>query len=110
MFGIGFGEFLLVAVVAIVFLGPEKLPDAMVKCARFFRQVKKSLSEAKTAFDQEINLSELKRDALEYKESVEKMTRETAQIEEVTEINREVRDLFGDLKKTGEAAKKEIDA
>ncbi|MDR3163348.1 MAG: Sec-independent protein translocase protein TatB [Helicobacteraceae bacterium] len=110
MFGIGFGEFLLVAVAAIIFLGPEKLPDAMVKCARFFRHVKKSLSEAKTAFDHEINLSELKRDALEYKESMEKTTREMTQVEDLAEINREVRDLFGDLKNTGEETKKGFDA
>ncbi len=31
MFGMGFTEILMIAVVAIIFLGPDKLPSAMVK-------------------------------------------------------------------------------
>ena len=31
MFGMGITEILLIAIVAVIALGPEKLPDAMVK-------------------------------------------------------------------------------
>ena len=40
MFGMGMGELLVVAIIAIIFLGPEKLPDAMVKGARYFKTFK----------------------------------------------------------------------
>ncbi|MDR2639320.1 MAG: Sec-independent protein translocase protein TatB [Helicobacteraceae bacterium] len=104
MFGMGLGEILLVAVVAIIFLGPEKLPEAMVKTAKFFRAVKKHLTEAKTAFDQEINLSELKSEALEYKE---KLTKEI-DAPKLEETSREVRDLFSDLTTTVKKTEDEI--
>ncbi|MDR0664462.1 MAG: Sec-independent protein translocase protein TatB [Helicobacteraceae bacterium] len=97
MFGMGLGELLLVAVVAIIFLGPEKLPSAMVKTAKFFRALKKHLSEAKTAFDQEINLSELKSEALEYKEKLTSEVSNAIDKPKIDETSREVRDLFGDL-------------
>ncbi|MCD8476704.1 MAG: twin-arginine translocase TatA/TatE family subunit [Sulfurospirillum sp.] len=41
MFGLGFSEILVIAIIAILFLGPEKLPDAMVKGAKFFKSFKK---------------------------------------------------------------------
>ena len=48
MFGMGFIEILMVAVVAILFLGPDKLPDAMVKVAKFMKSVKKAIGDAKS--------------------------------------------------------------
>jgi len=35
MFGMGFTEILFIAVIAIIFLGPDKLPEAMVQIANF---------------------------------------------------------------------------
>ena len=40
MFGFGFTEILIIVVIAILFLGPDKLPSAMVDVAKFFRSVK----------------------------------------------------------------------
>lgn len=71
MFGMGFVEILLIAVVAILFLGPEKLPKAMVDIARFFKAVKKTINDAKETLDRETHLSEIKDQALEYKKSLE---------------------------------------
>jgi len=71
MFGMGFGEILLIAVVAIVFLGPDKLPKAMVDVAKFFKSVKRTLSEAKDMVDREAHLNDIKEQALEYKSTFE---------------------------------------
>ncbi len=60
MFGMGFTEILMIAVVAIIFLGPDKLPSAMVKVARFIKGVKSALTEAKSAIDKEVQISQLK--------------------------------------------------
>ena len=70
MFGMGFTEILLIAVVAILFLGPDKLPDAMVQIAKFFRSAKKTLAAAKDTLDEEMNMSELKEEALNYQKQL----------------------------------------
>lgn len=71
MFGMGFTEILLIAIVAIIALGPEKLPKAMVDVAKFFRAFKKTIDDAKQNIDREIKLSELKEEALSYKKSLQ---------------------------------------
>lgn len=70
MFGMGFFEILMVAVVAIIFLGPEKLPKALVDTAKFFRTIKKTMDDAKESLDREVNLSKIKEEALSYKNSI----------------------------------------
>ena len=70
MFGMGFFEILVIAAVAIIFLGPEKLPKAMVDVAKFFKAVKKTMDEAKESLDREVNLSKIKEEALAYKNSL----------------------------------------
>lgn len=70
MFGMGFFEILIVGVVAILFLGPEKLPKALVDLVKIFRTLKKTLDETKESLEQEINLNKIKEDALAYKNSI----------------------------------------
>jgi sec-independent protein translocase protein TatB len=70
MFGMGFMEIFLVLIVAIIALGPEKLPGALVEGAKFFKKIKGELSDAKSSLDKELNMSELKEDAQKLKESV----------------------------------------
>jgi len=76
MFGMGFTEILLIAVVAILFLGPDKLPDAMVSIAKFIKGAKKAIGDAKSAIDDEIKISELKEEAMGYKEKLDMATQE----------------------------------
>ena len=99
----GMGELLIIAVAAVIFLGPDKLPNAMVQTAKFIRSVRQHLTEAKSAMDQELKLTELKNDALEYKNKLEREVgaggtnalQQTAS--DVQQTSREVRDLFGEL-------------
>ncbi len=81
MFGMGFGEILLIAIIAIIALGPEKLPKAMVDMARFFRAFKKTIDDAKQSLDREINLSEIKEEALSYKNSIQQEVNNIAKID-----------------------------
>lgn len=71
MLDFSFGEILVIAIIAIIFLGPDKLPQAFVKVAKFFKSVKKTINEAKETLDREIHISELKEEALEYKKKFE---------------------------------------
>ncbi len=70
MFGMGFFEIFLVLLVAIVALGPEKLPSAVVDIAKFFKKFKSGIDDAKSTLDNELNISEMKKQADDFKESV----------------------------------------
>ncbi|WP_151899752.1 Sec-independent protein translocase protein TatB [Sulfurimonas hydrogeniphila] len=70
MFGMGFTEMLLIAVVAILFLGPDKLPSTMVEIAKFFRNVKNTIGTVKDSLEEEMNLSQIKQEALAYKQEL----------------------------------------
>jgi sec-independent protein translocase protein TatB len=76
-------------IIAILFLGPEKLPDAMVKIAKFFASFKKSVNEAKDTIEHEIHLSDLKKEALSYKEqlqnSVDKVKKDVNVLDDLNE-------------------------
>jgi len=76
MFGIGFTELLLIAVIAILFLGPDKLPEAMVQIAKLFKSVKKTVNEAKSSLEEEMRIADLKEEAMSYKQQLDSATEE----------------------------------
>jgi len=78
MFGMGFTEILLIAVVAILFLGPDKLPDAMVQIAKFFNSVRKTVNEAKSTFEEELHIQQLREEAMNYRQSLRQETEDLA--------------------------------
>lgn len=45
MFGIGLGEFILILVVALIFISPEKLPEIAKAAAKAFKEFKKAGAE-----------------------------------------------------------------
>jgi len=76
MFGIGFTELVLISIIAILFLGPDKLPEALVDMAKFIKNVKKTITDAKDSFEEEVKLSDLKEEALSYKKQLDDATSE----------------------------------
>lgn len=74
MFGFSFGEILLITIIAVLFLGPEKLPQTFVDIAKFLKAIKKTINDAKDAIDREVHISEIKQEALEYKKKFEQST------------------------------------
>jgi len=76
MFGIGFTELLLIAVIAILFLGPDKLPSALVEMAKFIKGVKKTIGDAKSSLEEEMKITDLKEEALNYKKQLNDATEE----------------------------------
>ena len=47
MFGMSFSEILVIAIIAVLVLGPDKLPSAMVQIAKFLKMFKKGINDAK---------------------------------------------------------------
>jgi len=76
MFGIGFTELLLISIIAILFLGPDKLPQALVEMAKFIKGVKKTIGDAKSSLEEEMKIADLKDEALNYKKQLNDATEE----------------------------------
>ncbi len=76
MFGIGFTELILISIIAILFLGPDKLPQAMIDIAKFIKSVKKTINDAKGSLEEEMKIADLKEEALSYKKQLNDATSE----------------------------------
>lgn len=102
MFGAGIFEILIILIVAVIALGPNKLPQTIVDVVKFFRAFKKTIHEAKETFDKEIQLAELKQEALKYKNTIEdgmKQITQDMKLDELREISTDaVKSLDSTLK------------
>ena len=54
MFGLGFGEILTVLVLALILLGPQKLPEAAKQLGKGMREFKKATDDLKQQFEREM--------------------------------------------------------
>lgn len=54
MFGMGFGEILVVLVIAVIFLGPEKIPETARTLGKWFHEIKSSLDDVKKSFETDL--------------------------------------------------------
>jgi len=109
MFGMGFTEIVIILVIAILFLGPDKLPSAMVDIAKFFRQMKQTVGSVKESLEQEMNVSEIKKEALAYKkelldaqEKIESVTDTSGLAAKLTNLSD---DIIGDIESEDVAVK-----
>jgi sec-independent protein translocase protein TatB len=65
MFDIGFWELVLVAVVALLAFGPERLPKVAREAALWIRKFRALAASAKAEIDQELQLQELRESLME---------------------------------------------
>jgi sec-independent protein translocase protein TatB len=54
MFGLSFGEILIIAVIALLLLGPEKLPEAAKTLGKGLREIRKATDDLKDQVEKEI--------------------------------------------------------
>lgn len=101
MFGIGFTEFLLIAIVAILFLGPDKLPEAMVQIAKFIKSVQRMIRDTKISLEEEIRIADLKEEALNYKKKLDDVSSELKGFKNI-DANpvKEINEAINDAKKS----------
>lgn len=55
MFGIGFQELLLILVVALIVLGPQRLPEVAKSLGKFYREIRGSIDEVKDSITKDIS-------------------------------------------------------
>ena len=104
MFGIGFTEILLISVIAILFLGPDKLPEAMIQIAKFIKSVKKTVNDAKSTLDEEMKIGDLKEEALNYKKQLDSATSELKSFKNI-----DFNDIMDDGEKSAAKTKNSLD-
>ncbi|WP_294966620.1 Sec-independent protein translocase protein TatB [Sulfurimonas sp.] len=97
MFGMGFTEILIVAVIAILFLGPDKLPSAMVEVAKFFRSVKKTIGTVKDSLEEEMNVADIKEEALAYKKELLNASNDLKRVTDVSQVGASLTNLSDDI-------------
>ena len=101
MFGIGFFEILIILVVAVIFLGPDKLPQAIVDFVKFFRALKRSINEAKDTLDKELEISKLASEVegikSQFETQMDSITKDIdlGNLQEIKEIKQEINELEG---------------
>ncbi|HEY6530398.1 MAG TPA: Sec-independent protein translocase protein TatB [Cellvibrionaceae bacterium] len=62
MFDVSFFELLVIGVVALVVIGPERLPDAIKTCALWIGRMKRILAESRSEFEKHIGADEIRRE------------------------------------------------
>ncbi len=102
MFDIGFGELLLIAVVALVVLGPERLPKAARFAGLWVRRARAQWHSVRADLERELEAEELKRSLRDTQESLK---RAEAQLREEVGVAHEGLDaLRRDVEKIAEDA------
>ena len=90
MFDIGFSELLLIAVVALVVLGPERLPKAARFAGLWVRKARAQWASVRSELERELAAEELQRS-----------------LDESRDV---IRDLDASMRETGDDARREFDA
>ena len=87
MLNLGMTEIFCFAVIALLVLGPDKLPEAARFVAKWYGKVKKFIHNIQNEIDRELKLSE-------FREEMQK------EIEKITELERRMQMQLDELKKT----------
>jgi len=61
MFDIGFPELLLIAIVALLVIGPERLPEALRTLGLWLGRMRRSFTAVKNEIEKEIGMDEIRR-------------------------------------------------
>lgn len=85
MFDLGMGELGLIAVVALLVLGPERLPGAARTAGAMLRKVRQSWQGVRSEIERELAAEDLKRSLRETAESIDPRADINAALRDVVE-------------------------
>ena len=94
MFDIGFSELLLFGVIALIVLGPEKLPQAARTAGQWYAKIRRTVSTLQSEIEAELDLAETR----------QLMQKELAKIRQTeAEMRREMAEMRGNMKEFEQA-------
>ena len=100
MFDIGFSELMVIGVVALIVIGPEKLPRVARTVGHLAGRLQRYVSDVKADINREIELEELRkmRDSMQQAASSFESTVQSEMNKTETELNQSVEAVVGDVK------------
>jgi len=105
MFDIGFSEMVVLAVVALVVLGPERLPKVAKQAGAWMGKMRRYVDDVKSDINRQMELSELRKLQTQVTDAAKEIEKTVGS--SVAELQNEVDDLNRSL--SGEAAKPATD-
>ncbi|EAH7300567.1 Sec-independent protein translocase subunit TatB [Campylobacter coli] len=90
-----FSEIIVILIVAILVLGPDKLPEAIVQIAKILKALKRNIDDAKSSIEKEVRINDLKEEAKKYKDefsSANENIRKKLSFEEFDDLKRDILD------------------
>lgn len=87
------GEIIVILIIAVLVLGPEKLPSTAVQIAKILKALKKQVDDAKESIEKEIRVSEIKKEADKYKNEFSEYNqniRKKLSFEEFDELKKDI--------------------
>jgi sec-independent protein translocase protein TatB len=100
VFDVGFSELMLIAVVALLVLGPERLPGAARTVGALLRKARASFESVKAEVEREVRDEELKR-------ILKSMPQPSETLRSLAEpIEREVREISDSIKSVDDATRR----
>lgn len=91
MFDIGFSELLVIAVVALLVIGPERLPKVARTAGHLFGRLQRYVNDVKSDIQREMELDELRKLRSEFEDAARSVQ------DSVHEVDKEVRAVGDDL-------------
>ena len=106
MFDIGFTELLLIAVVALIVLGPERLPKAARFAGLWVRRARAQWYSVKSELERELAAEELKRSLHDAKQAAEDLKKTMQDTE--AEVEAKVRAAEADARREIEGLRRQV--
>jgi len=103
MFDISFFELLMIAVVALIVIGPQRLPAVARTLGHLFGRMQRYVNDVKADISREMEMEELKK----LQSSMEDAARSMR--DSVDSVNKEVSEAGGELNKLAQSAQPEPD-
>lgn len=105
MFDVGFSELLLLAIVALVVLGPERLPKVARTAGHLLGRLQRYVSDVKSDINREMQLEELKKLQSQVEDSARSLERSvTAQMQTAETALKETAETVSEAPKEAAAA------
>lgn len=101
MFDIGFTELMVIGVVALIVIGPERLPKVARTAGHLYGRMQRYVSTVKADISNEIQLDELRKAGQSFKESVESVEADVQQ--QTTAVDAYLRDEASNVDKVVKA-------
>jgi len=92
MFDMGFAEMLIIGIVALLVIGPERLPSVARKAGKYFARIRRFVSNVKSDVEREFRTDELQ-------EMLQKQQEELRSLKDIVNETRDDADL-GSIEKS----------